>query len=269
MKAVDISPDFDNPSRTPRTIGPFTEVYRLQHRQLGLVALKRIRYDADDEELPKGLRKECARLLEVDHKNILPVLGVCDWDGIGVVAEWQENGDVVAYLKKNPETPRLPLLAQVAEGLAHLHSLGLVHGNLHPRNILISSTGTARITEYCMIEHVPDENSGSMRPSFLREKVVFVAPEINSGASRSPRTDVYSFGMLIFYAYCERPPMADRPGAIQAVAALMSGERPKKDEIKRADFSKELWELASLCWAQDPATRPEMPEVRNQLSRVT
>ncbi|EJD51671.1 hypothetical protein AURDEDRAFT_181857 [Auricularia subglabra TFB-10046 SS5] len=118
------------------------------------------------------------------------------------------------------------------------------------------------LSEFGLAEIIPDEGTTSMRSAFCREKAMHRAPEIHMGEPLAPSSDVYSFGMLAFHVYCDREPMkALYPGAIQVAAALLSGRRPERSEISRAEFSNSLWDLVQRCWAHDKAKRPSATRV--------
>ncbi|EJD33253.1 kinase-like protein [Auricularia subglabra TFB-10046 SS5] len=214
----------------------------------------------DFEELPGR-----PRLTALRHPNLLEVFGHCNCNGIGIVTAWQDNGDIKGYLDANPDAARLPLLLGVANGLAYLHGLTLVHGNIHPWNVLISGSNTALLADYIVIEHLPDSNGSSMRPMHIAHKTMFVAPEVQTGDGRSAASDVFAFGMLVFYAYGDANTSRHGQTAVAACATLINGGRPKREEIERSDFTEKLWELTTKCWAQEARLRPPITEIQEVL----
>lgn len=65
------------------------------------------------------------------HENILPLLGVARLrHSVALISPWMPGGDLRTYLKTYPNANRVELLADIARGLAYLHSQGIVYGNL-------------------------------------------------------------------------------------------------------------------------------------------
>ncbi|KAG8704320.1 hypothetical protein FRC09_003622, partial [Ceratobasidium sp. 395] len=65
-----------------------------------------------------------------------------------MVSAWMENGDLRTYVNKYPTVDCLQLCVQVAEGLAYLHSIGIIHGDLKGPNVLISKEGVATVIDF-------------------------------------------------------------------------------------------------------------------------
>ncbi|CAE6464435.1 unnamed protein product [Rhizoctonia solani] len=67
---------------------------------------------------------------------------------LGMVSQWMENGTLVEYLRKNPWVDRYRMSIQVASGLAYMHNGQAVHGDLKALNVLVSSEGVAKLTDF-------------------------------------------------------------------------------------------------------------------------
>ncbi|KAH7911605.1 kinase-like domain-containing protein, partial [Hygrophoropsis aurantiaca] len=88
------------------------------------------------------------------HPNLLPFYGVFlpggDIERVSFISPWMENGHVNQYLQRHPNADRGKLATGIIMGLAYLHrpSVAVIHGDLQPSNILVTSTGTAFIAGF-------------------------------------------------------------------------------------------------------------------------
>jgi serine/threonine protein kinase len=73
------------------------------------------------------------------HENVMPLLGVARLGKrVALISPWMPEGDLRKYFRTYPDANPVALMADVARGLAHLHSLGIVYGNLRPVRTLSS-----------------------------------------------------------------------------------------------------------------------------------
>lgn len=243
----------------PFAISPCSDLFKHEHHAQGTVVVRRVRFQEEDEaEENAYIRNYCDHLFELRHAYVLPYLGFCEFEGsVCFVSPFVEGGDLRQFVDNYPDCDRKAIISEVATALAYLHDRGIVHGNLHSRNVLMSEYGQAMLTDFGLSDIIPDDGTTSMRPYFAREKIMHRAPEIHMGALHSAPGDVYSFAMLVFTVYCDDEPMIDQyPGTIQVAAALMAGWRPDRSEIAREDFSERIWTMVQWCWASDPQARP-------------
>lgn len=242
----------------PYAISPCCDLFKRDSRDYGTVVIRRIRFQ-DDETLAEKLLKDTAlSLIGARNVHVVPYLGTCEFEGsLCVVSPFAQGGDLKTYLRTFPDCNRVALLLQVARGLEYLHRSGVTHGNLHTRNVVLSEDQTVQLSDFGLSEIIPDEGTTSMRSAFCREKAMHRAPEFHMGEPLSPKCDVYSFGMLVFYMFSDKEPMIDSyPGAIQVVAALLARHRPDRSEITRSDFPDDLWVTVQRCWAHAQEKRP-------------
>ena len=164
------------------------------------------------------------------HPNIVPLLGMTSAP-LQLVSEWIFGGDLTEHIKKYPSTDRLNLvrapplhlvlrllshqLSDVAKGLHFLHSRNVVHGDLRgvrgysrscftlvmtraQPNILVDTSGHARITDFCLAtvtQNLDSMRSASGGPGHTAR---WTAPEIlNEGEAYSREADVFSFAMVM------------------------------------------------------------------------
>lgn len=253
----------------PKDVSPFADVYRADYAPLGLVAAKQFKLNGEDESRRQEqvLRSLLRELGALKHDNLLPIIGLCEGahGDVCVVTAWHDS--LATYLTNRKDADRRRLLLDVADGLLHLHRKGYAHGKLHPWNVLVTESGRALLTDYCIADYIPDDGSGSMRATHGMEKVLFVAPEVNTaGGKRCPAADVFAFGMMMCYVLCGDPPPAGAT-LVSIVTAIGHGWRPSIESLQR-DLDAELYSLMGECWDQDSGRRPEMDTVLRRLRQI-
>ncbi|KAJ7830524.1 kinase-like domain-containing protein, partial [Mycena olivaceomarginata] len=149
------------------------------------------------------------------------------------------------------------MLLQIAEGLAYLHSMKIVHGDLRGANILISDDWTACLADFGLTGVVEDPASTTGGALTLR----WFAPELIAptffGCERFVRTtasDVYAFACVCLELHTGNPPFFDVSPDVAAMLKVVAGERPSRP----ASISDDMWDLITAAWAQNRLDRPSI-----------
>ncbi len=139
---------------------------------------------------------------------------------------------------------------QVALALAAAHRAGLVHRDVKPANVLLTSEGNAKLADFGLVRRLAEvESAGGP----LAGTPTFMAPELFSGASGSPRTDLYAVGVMYFYLLTVRLPFAsDRLAQLIRLHRQAPVPDPRKLE---PDIPDELVPILERLLAKDPADR--------------
>ncbi|KAF3456185.1 hypothetical protein FNV43_RR00835 [Rhamnella rubrinervis] len=178
--------------------GSFGTVYQGLLRDGTVVAIKR-RAGPPQQEFVT----EVAYLWEIQHRNLVTLLGYCQESGSQIlVYEYLPNGSVCNHLY-GPSTKlefkkRLSIALGAAKGLCHLHGLKppIIHKNFKTANVLVDENFIAKVADAGvsrLLEKI--EEAG---PSYTSSVNVFQDPEVGaSGSTASEMTDVYSFGVFL------------------------------------------------------------------------
>ncbi|KAG8946368.1 hypothetical protein FRC03_001400 [Tulasnella sp. 419] len=210
---VDLSKWWNKLSQPPLATGGNSDVYKTSlipgphYPTEQLIAVKVLRpVRIPDEKLtPEILKKRLLReaqiWIQLNHKNIIPLLGFCFQDNIPcLVSPWFENGDALNYISKHPEADRSRLVAESIEGVVYLHTRSppVVHGDLKASNILIDNDGRARITDFGTSRILQEERTGFTTSSEIHGTHRWMAPELllYEDAPPSTKTDIYSLTLL-------------------------------------------------------------------------
>ena len=141
----------------------------------------------------------CATL---DHPNVVSVYEVNEAGGVYYIAmELAEGGSLRELVKAaGPlEFPRACLLcADAADALAHAHSLGIVHRDVKPANLMLTRSGRCKVTDFGLARGLESAELSKPIPEAVGTPQ-FIAPELLRGKSASLHSDIYSLGATLWY----------------------------------------------------------------------
>ncbi|KAF9496946.1 kinase-like protein [Pleurotus eryngii] len=288
----DLTDEVVKSGREPLYHGSFSDVWKgtwddtasEQRRVVALKFLRQVMVQNVREKLLKRLQDEVVAWYRLDHANILPLFGIVQRPNtVGMVSPWCENGTIAHYIRRNPNVDRLNLLAQVASGVAYLHSFNpaVIHGDLKGGNILIGDDGQPLITDFGLSKVVEDlSDSLHLGTSFFAGSTRWMAPELVftlvEDDGRPPivttRSDVYSFASVCFEVVTGKLPFCHRSNDHAVLVDILRGVPPSLgistfSSIKPAAESG-LWSLLHRCWDQDPSRRPSMHEAASTLQTL-
>jgi len=233
------------------------------------VALKALRGIKSSEKMRQRFEREMEFWAQLNHPNILPFYGIVTDIGqhIHMVSPWQDNGNLLEYVKGTVGVDHIALFRGSAAGLSYLHSRSVVHGNVRCANVLISAEGEPKLCDFGMSKVMEEVTEMSMSKTLTSGgSARYVAPELieSNDASATMHSDTYSFGMLVLECVTRLPPYANlRRDAAVIHAIIYKREcplRPETPEAKRW-ITDDVWELMMKCWSLLPASRPSMTEV--------
>ncbi|MFH1845402.1 MAG: serine/threonine-protein kinase [bacterium] len=145
----------------------------------------------------------------------------------------------------------LDIAVQVAHGLRIIHVAGSVHCQLEPRWVLVNDRGRAKVL-YLGVP-LPGEESGGDGADDTSAVSAYVAPERLQGGKVDPRTDIWSFGVMLYTMVTGRAPFqGDNP---QALRQAILQEQPQAITKIRVGVPYEVERIVNLCLAKEPADR--------------
>ncbi len=142
----------------------------------------------------------------------------------------------------------------IATALAALHRAGVVHGDVSPRNILLTRQGRPMLADFEAARLV-----GESRPPVVAGTSGFVAPELLAGSLASEATDVYALGGLAWFALTGRA-LAAAPGAPQGTASGQHAISTPDAREAASLVGPEFAEVVVAMLAEDPSCRPSARE---------
>ncbi|CAM8896488.1 unnamed protein product [Rhodiola kirilowii] len=260
--------------------GAFGPVYKAQMSTGETVAVKVLATDSKQGE--KEFQSEVMLLGRLHHRNLVNLIGYCAEKGRNIlVYVYMSNGSLASHLYNEKMEPlswnlRLQIALDIARGLEYLHdgaSPPVVHRDIKSSNILLDESMNARVADFGLSrEELIDKHASSIRGTFG-----YLDPEYVSSRAFTKKSDIYSYGVLLFELIGGRNP---QQGLIEYVdlAAMntsMDGgvcwEELSDPHLEGQFNIKELNEAATLaykCINRFPRKRPSMRDIVQVLSRI-
>ena len=195
-----------------------------------------------------------ARELEVgrglEHPNLNPVTEAVEIDGHpGVLMPLVQGVRLSAWLTSGPTLEaKLDTLAGVADALAHLHELGVVHRDVKPENILVGKDDHATLLDFDLAARV-----GERSPAAVAGTIAYLSPEQARAEPATPAADLYGFGAVLFQALAGQVPFS---GSVAEVLEAHANQAPPRPSSLAAEL-EHLDELLLALLAKDPRRRPQ------------
>ncbi|CAI0469844.1 unnamed protein product [Linum tenue] len=190
--------------------GSFAVVWRASHRVSGLeVAVKEIDKKLLSPKVSANLRKEISILSTIHHPNIIRLYEAFETaDRIYLILEYCDGGDLAAYIQRHGKVPELVarhFMRQLAAGLQVLQEKHLIHRDLKPQNLLLSSheeTPLLKIGDFGFARSLTHNELAKT----LCGSPLYMAPEIIQNKKYDAKADLWSVGAILFQLVTGRPP---------------------------------------------------------------
>ncbi|WP_328958223.1 serine/threonine-protein kinase [Kitasatospora purpeofusca] len=233
-----------------RTTGGRTVAVKLVHRDL-----------AGDPEFRARFRHEVAAARRVGGFWTAPVLDADTESGHPWVATGYVAGPALTTAVREfgplPDPAVRALGVGLAEALAHVHGLGLVHRDVKPSNVLLTLDGP-RLIDFG-ITRALDATAGLTRSGQVFGSPGFMSPEQANGLPAGPAGDVFSLGAVLAFAATGTMPFGS------GVSAPVLLYRVLHEEPDLSGLSGPLHVVVRACLAKDPAARPTPGQLRQFL----
>ncbi|WP_327697180.1 serine/threonine-protein kinase [Streptomyces sp. NBC_00459] len=218
--------------------------------------------DAAHQRIAHRLHREVRAAARVDHPSAVSVHDVVVEDGLPwIVMELVRGESLHEVLQRGAiepaESARIGLA--VVGALRAAHSVGIVHRDVKPANVLLGQHGRVVLTDFG-IAHIMGEESLTMSGEFVGS-LEFIAPERMSGRGAGPPSDLWSLGVLLYAAVEGWSPFR-RTTLESTLAAILAAEPVKTQQ------AGPLGPLLVRMLAKDPADRPDADEVTAALEAV-
>lgn len=162
-----------------------------------------------------SLMEEGRKVAQLDHPNIVPVYdcGYLNSKTVFIVSKYVDGGSLSSQmaLRRLSIDEVVAIAGQVAEALAHAHEKGFIHRDLKPSNILLDVRNNAYVADFGLALRTTDRSDQECVEGSLQ----YMSPEQASGKSRlvDRRTDVFSFGVILYEMLTGRRPFPGRSSA--------------------------------------------------------
>ena len=253
---------------SPLGAGGMGEVYRAKDPRLGRdVAIKVLSKElSGDPERLARFEREARAASRISDPHVVAVFDVGRESGVSfLVTELAEGSDLRLVLEgEHLSLPRVVEIAsQIAEGLAAAHEKGIVHRDLKPENILLTGAGLVKIADFGLAKAQESpfvsETDGAptissyTQPGTVMGTVDYMSPEQVRGESVDTRSDMFSFGTVLFEMLTGRRPFRHETGA-ETMAAILRADLPE-DLSMRGRIPPSLDRIMRHCLEKRPERR--------------
>lgn len=232
--------------------GQTAHVFLARHARRGNVALKLPREELGQQPvLRRMFENEVQITMGLQHRNVVAGLeGMPTGNLAYLVLEYCSGGTLGDLLAKEGQLPldvARRLIIDVAKGLEHAHLRQVLHRDVKPANVFLTSDGTAKLGDLGTGIHIGDESGERVGTAF------YMAPEIFEGQQPTVRSDVYSLGILAYEVLAGERPFSGESYE-DLMLAHLSGF-PKALANRREELGKAEAKVVAVAMSRDPARR--------------
>ncbi|HWY87649.1 MAG TPA: protein kinase, partial [Gemmataceae bacterium] len=229
-------------------------VYRAIDTKLNRpVAIKFLSNELADAEARHRFQREAQMASSLNHPHILTVYDAGDFEGRQyLVTEFVDGGTLKSWAKQDKRTWRqiVELLTGVADGLAAAHEAGILHRDIKPDNILISKSGYAKLADFGLAKLTEGQDETRTHAGIIKGTIAYMSPEQASAKELDARSDIFSFGVVLYEMLAGRRPFAGKTDLETLQTVIHAEPQPLGDEIPPA-----LRGLVEKALEKDPAER--------------
>jgi serine/threonine-protein kinase len=213
--------------------GGMALVYRAHDLLLNRYVALKILYPelSVDQTFVERFRREAQAAANLSHPNIVPIFDWGEDNGTYFIVMELIEGTSLADLLRDSRTlspaKSAQVCAQVASALSYAHRQGVVHRDVKPGNILLTSDGQVKVTDFGIAQAISTEDNLTVAGSVMGTATYF-SPEQAEGAMVDGRSDVYSLGVVLYELLAGRPPfIGESPVAVASKHVRETVPSPK------------------------------------------
>ncbi|KAM8829716.1 protein-tyrosine kinase 6-like [Synchiropus picturatus] len=242
--------------------GYFADVHKGRWKEHINVAIKIIKNDTEMNH--EEFQREVQMLKRLRHRHLISLFAVCTESApFYIITELMEKGSLLNFLRSSEGQQQdimsiIDMGAQVADGMAYLEEHNSIHRDLAARNVLVGEDLICKVADFGLARVIKE-------PFYVTEerKIPFKwsAPEAISHGKFSVKSDVWSFGVLLYelitYGGIPYPAFTNQ----ETYQQVIKGYRMPRPE----NCPNFLHQIMLQCWSAEPGARPDFRNVKTDL----
>jgi len=253
---------------SPLGAGGMGEVWRARDTRLNReVAIKLLPASfARDADRLKRFEQEARATSALNHPNILTIYDIGAHEGAPfIVAELLEGEELREQLNEGalPARQALDYARQITQGLAAAHDKGIIHRDLKPENLFVTADGRVKILDFGLAKLKPPQVGAADSQAPTQKKITdpgtvmgtvgYMSPEQVRGQEADHRSDIFSFGVILYEMLSGKRTFAGE-SAVEVMNAILKEEPPELVE-SNAKISPALDKIVRRCLEKKPERR--------------
>lgn len=247
--------------------GGMGKVYKAEQAPLGRVCALKVlspKYEGDkDPDFHKRFFLEAATAAKLTHPNTVTIFDYgADEDIYYIAMEFIEGRTLYRLLRDEgpfSEQRTAHLTKQICRALREAHGLGVIHRDLKPGNVLVSTHGDekdfVKVLDFGLVKDVTGEKEDLTQQGLFMGSPKYMAPEQILGLEVSPRTDIYALGVMMYEMLCGRVPFDKGAGVGTLMAHVHAQPPPMQSNLPDLMISEAMEAIVYRCLEKDPAKR--------------
>lgn len=239
------------------------DVYLCDEKALGRKVAVKIMHslDAGDPDAAGRFLLEGKALAKLSHPNIVSVFGLGEDRGYLYIAMEYVPGRSLFQLTRERKLnlrEMISIFADIAAGLDHAHSLGIVHRDIKPANILVDHNGRAKLIDFGIAKSMGGSLVGAEGVKTKTGAVIgtlnYIAPELFRGIEPSPSSDIYALGLIFFEMLTGRTPFKG-DSQFATMEKIRSGDLEVPENLRML-LPEAFWTVLHAMVDHEPLKRP-------------
>ena len=223
-----------------------------------LVAIKTLTRElAKRESFVQRFEREAKSMAKIDHPNVVKIFAVDSYRGVHFAAiEYIDGHSVLKWLEKMQQFPigdALHITILCAEALRHAHDQNMVHRDIKPDNILITSKGVVKVADFGLAKALDEDVSVTQSGTGLGTPLYMAPEQARDAKYVDHRSDIYALGVTLYHMLTGKLPFAGE----STLELILAKEKGKYDTARsvRPEVPERLDLILDKMMAKEPGHR--------------